>query len=113
MSQKVTKATRLRQRAQTRHATLQLDDDAASVHLSAMVTLIESKQKFRHPEKRNRPDTPVLRKPDWIRVKAPVSPGFHETHEIVRSKGLVTVCQEAGCHNDDSGRGLHTRLLVL
>jgi lipoyl synthase len=27
----------------------------------------------RHPEKAHRPDTPVLRKPDWIRVKAPTS----------------------------------------
>ena len=114
MSQKVTKATRLRQRAQTRHATLQLDDDAASVHLSAMVTLIESKQKFRHPEKRNRPDTPVLRKPDWIRVKAPVSPGFHETHEIVRSKGLVTVCQEAGCPNiGECWEKKHATMMIL
>tara|TARA_B100000949_G_scaffold79038_1_gene70507 strand:+ start:600 stop:1652 length:1053 start_codon:yes stop_codon:yes gene_type:complete len=114
MSQKVTKATRLRQRVQTRHATLQLDDDAASVHLSAMVTLIESKQKFRHPEKRNRPDTPVLRKPDWIRVKAPVSPGFHETHEIVRSKGLVTVCQEAGCPNiGECWEKKHATMMIL
>lgn len=54
---------------------------------------------FRHPEKRNRPDTPVLRKPDWIRVKAPVSKGFAETRSIVKDNKLVTVCEEAGCPN--------------
>ncbi|MEM1148526.1 MAG: lipoyl synthase [Pseudomonadota bacterium] len=64
-----------------------------------MVTLIETKLKHRHPEKRNRPDTPLLRKPDWIRVKAPTSRGYSETREIVKSKGLVTVCEEAGCPN--------------
>ncbi len=67
-----------------------------------MATLLDSRAprpKFRHPEKRNRPDTPVLRKPDWIRVKAPTSPGYRETRDIVKSRGLVTVCEEAGCPN--------------
>lgn len=54
---------------------------------------------FRHPEKRNRPDTPVLRKPDWIRVKAPVSKGYAETRAIVKENNLITVCEEAGCPN--------------
>jgi lipoyl synthase len=53
----------------------------------------------RHPEKAHRPDQPVLRKPDWIRVKAPVSPGYGETRQIVRMNGLHTVCEEAGCPN--------------
>ena len=53
----------------------------------------------RHPEKVNRPDQPSLRKPDWIRVKAPVSPGYIETRNIVRANGLHTVCEEAGCPN--------------
>jgi len=53
----------------------------------------------RHPEKAHRPDTPVARKPDWIRVKAPGSPVFRETSGIVREHGLVTVCEEAGCPN--------------
>src|SRR5215469_13184357 len=54
---------------------------------------------MRHPEKAHRPDQPSLRKPDWIRVKAPVSPGFVETQRIVRANGLHTVCEEAGCPN--------------
>ena len=53
----------------------------------------------RHPEKAARPDTPVLRKPDWIRVKAPGSPVYNETRNIVRQHGLHTVCEEAGCPN--------------
>jgi lipoyl synthase len=53
----------------------------------------------RHPEKANRPDTPVLRKPDWIRVKAPTSPGYAETSRIVREHKLHTVCVEASCPN--------------
>ncbi len=53
----------------------------------------------RHPEKAHRPDQPLLRKPDWIRVKAPVSVGYVETQRIVRANGLHTVCEEAGCPN--------------
>ena len=55
--------------------------------------------KLRHPEKRNRPDNPVPRKPDWIRVKAPTSEAYLETRNIVRESGLNTVCEEAGCPN--------------
>jgi lipoyl synthase len=54
---------------------------------------------LRHPEKRNKPDNPIQRKPDWIRVKAPTSKGYFETRDIMRSKGLHTVCEEAGCPN--------------
>jgi lipoyl synthase len=53
----------------------------------------------RHPEKAHRPDNPIQRKPDWIRVKAPGSAGWKETHAIVKENGLVTVCEEAGCPN--------------
>ena len=53
----------------------------------------------RHPEKAHRADTPILRKPDWIRVKAPTSDGYKKTREILRENRLVTVCEEAGCPN--------------
>ena len=53
----------------------------------------------RHPEKAARPDTPLLKKPGWIRVKMPGSPVYAETREIVKAHGLVTVCQEANCPN--------------
>jgi lipoic acid synthetase len=53
----------------------------------------------RHPEKAHRPDNPVLRKPDWIRVKAPTHPIYHETRRLMREQRLVTVCEEAACPN--------------
>lgn len=54
---------------------------------------------IRHPEKRNRPETPRLKKPDWIRVRAPGSKGYAETRNIIKENNLVTVCEEAGCPN--------------
>ncbi len=59
----------------------------------------EVKPELRHPEKQKRPENPILRKPDWIRVKAPGSPKWAETKEIVKAEKLVTVCEEAGCPN--------------
>lgn len=53
----------------------------------------------RHPEKAHKPDTEILRKPDWIRVKAPGSAAFAKTKSIVKEHNLVTVCEEAGCPN--------------
>jgi len=53
----------------------------------------------RHPEKANRPDNPIQRKPDWIRVRAPNHPIYHETRELMRANRLVTVCEEAACPN--------------
>lgn len=53
----------------------------------------------RHPEKQNRPDTPLLRKPEWLRVRAPGSPGYSATRTLVKEHKLVTVCEEAACPN--------------
>ena len=64
-----------------------------------MVNILDTVNKPRHPEKANRPETPLLRKPDWIRVKAPGSAIYSETQKIVRENRLVTVCEEAGCPN--------------
>ena len=68
-----------------------------------MVTVIDTLKapaaRPRHPEKAHRPDTPILRKPEWIRVKAPGSPVYTKTRRIVRENNLVTVCEEAGCPN--------------
>ena len=69
-----------------------------------MTTLIDARAEaappgLRHPEKRNRPETPVLRKPDWLRVRAPGSGVYNETKAIVKAHGLTTVCEEAACPN--------------
>jgi len=60
---------------------------------------IDTPPKLRHPEKAHRADNPVARKPDWIRVKAPTSPEYQATRQIVREHGLATVCEEAACPN--------------
>ncbi len=54
---------------------------------------------LRHPEKANRPDNPIQRKPAWIRVKAPTHPVYRETRDLMRENKLVTVCEEAACPN--------------
>ena len=46
-----------------------------------------------------RPHHHPLRKPAWIRVKAPTSAGYHDTRKLMREKGLHTVCEEAACPN--------------
>ena len=63
------------------------------------VPIVRHSEKARHPEKVNRPDNPIQRKPDWIRVRAPNHPVYHETRALMREHGLVTVCEEAACPN--------------
>ncbi|MEX2520637.1 MAG: lipoyl synthase [Paracoccaceae bacterium] len=53
----------------------------------------------RHPEKAHRADNSSPKKPAWIRVKAPSSPGYIATRNTLRENRLVTVCEEAGCPN--------------
>ncbi len=59
----------------------------------------KSAQGVRHPEKAHRADQPQLKKPDWIRVKAPGSSLWNKTQSIVKENRLVTVCEEASCPN--------------
>jgi len=53
----------------------------------------------RHPEKINKPATPLKKKPTWIRSKIFDSKIFLSTKAIVNKKKLHTVCQEANCPN--------------
>lgn len=68
-----------------------------------MVTLLNTvdgtKPRLRHPEKARLPDTPLMRKPAWIRVKAPRAQAFDGTRATMRRHGLHTVCEEAACPN--------------
>src|SRR5271154_1246324 len=66
-----------------------------------MATVIDRRGEptARHPEKQARPETPLLRKPEWLRVRAPGSAGYNATREIVKTNGLTTVCEEAACPN--------------
>jgi lipoic acid synthetase len=65
----------------------------------AIVIERSSARAARHPEKQARPDSAILPKPPWLRVTAPGSPGYGATRQIVKSHGLVTVCEEAACPN--------------
>ena len=68
----------------------------------------------RHPEKANRPDNPIQRKPDWIRVRAPNHPIYHETRALMRANGLVTVCEEAACPNiGECWSQRHATMMIL
>jgi lipoic acid synthetase len=55
--------------------------------------------KPRHPEKVNKPNNPIKKKPEWIRSKIVDSKNFFKTKQIVNQNNLVTVCQEANCPN--------------
>ena len=79
-----------------------------------MVTILDNRP-LRHPEKAGKPDTPVLRKPDWIRVRVPsATAGFHETRKILREHRLTTVCEEAACPNiAECWAGKHATMMIM
>jgi lipoyl synthase len=71
-------------------------------------------QILRHPEKAHRPDNPIPRKPDWIRVKAPVSKEYNETRLLMRELKLNTVCEEAACPNiGECWKQKHATVMIL
>ena len=74
-----------------------------SLEFAAIVTLLDRsdalKARPRHPEKARLPDTPVLPKPAWIRVRAPGAHAFDQTRAVLRGHRLATVCEEAACPN--------------
>ncbi|HEY0836921.1 MAG TPA: lipoyl synthase [Azospirillum sp.] len=78
------------------------------------MTAANSPEKLRHPEKAHRPDNPVARKPMWIRVKAPTSPEYHETRNLMRGLKLHTVCEEAACPNiGECWKHKHATFMIL
>ena len=44
-------------------------------------------------------ETPIERKPEWIRTRATMGPEYSELKGLVKAGGLHTVCEEAGCPN--------------
>ncbi len=55
-----------------------------------------------------------VRKPDWIRVKAPTSAGFAETKALMRRLTLTTVCEEAACPNiGECWTKKHATMMIL
>jgi lipoic acid synthetase len=69
---------------------------------------------LRHPEKANKPVQPAPRKPDWLRVKAPMSREYQETRELMRRLNLHTVCEEASCPNiGECWKLKHATVMIL
>ena len=57
---------------------------------------------------------PQPRKPDWIRVKAPVSKDYAETRKLMRRLNLNTVCEEAACPNiGECWANKHATVMIL
>ena len=55
-----------------------------------------------------------LKKPDWIRVKAPVSKEYQGMHDLMRRQKLNTVCEEAACPNVGECWGKrHATIMIL
>lgn len=74
----------------------------------------DNKNKVRHPEKQHKPDNPIKRKPDWIRVKAPTSPEYKELEKLMRKQKLTTVCEEASCPNiGECWKSKHAAFMIL
>lgn len=70
--------------------------------------------RVRHPEKASRPDNPIQRKPEWLRVKAPTSPEYAETRRLMRGLSLNTVCEEAACPNiGECWKKKHATFMIL
>ena len=68
----------------------------------------------RHPEKLHRPDSPIPRKPAWIRVKAPISQEYEQTRALMRRLKLNTVCEEAACPNiGECWKQKHATVMIL
>ena len=53
----------------------------------------------RHPEKINNPINQIKKKPSWIRTKIIDTQNYFKTKEVINTKKLHTVCQEASCPN--------------
>lgn len=75
---------------------------------------VENLNRVRHPEKAKNPEHEPLRKPEWIRVKAPTSEGYHQTRKLMRERSLHTVCEEAACPNiGECWAAKHATVMIL
>ncbi|WP_242901830.1 lipoyl synthase [Actinomadura terrae] len=63
-----------------------------------MTTVTPEGRKLLRVEARNS-QTPIERKPEWIKTRLKMGPQYRELINLVKSEGLHTVCQEAGCPN--------------
>src|SRR5215203_3986193 len=71
---------------------------AALPDQGARVSVVPDGRRLLRVEARNA-ETPIERKPSWIRTTAKMGPEYTALHSMVKSEGLHTVCQEAACPN--------------
>jgi lipoic acid synthetase len=74
------------------------ESPVAGVRLTGVTVVQPEGRRLLRIEARNA-ETPIERKPPWIKVKARMGPEYSELKGLVRREGLHTVCEEAGCPN--------------
>src|SRR5262249_34047779 len=90
-----------------------LPPTAARSTYSSMTAASEAAA-LRHPEKADNPVQPAPRKPEWLRVKAPMSREYQETRDLMRRLNLHTVCEEAACPNiGECWKQKHATVMIL
>ena len=85
---------------------------AAAVAVKVMSALAPEGRKMLRLEVRNA-QTPIERKPPWIKTRLRTGPAYTELKELVRREGLHTVCEEARCPNLAECWGHGTATLML
>ena len=68
----------------------------------------------RHPEKHKNIPSYSIKKPDWLKVKAPSSDNWKNIKKLMNSKSLITVCEEAACPNiGECWSKKHATMMIL
>ena len=69
---------------------------------------------IRHPEKQKNISSVSLKKPEWLKVRAPSSNNWKKVKNLMESKKLVTVCEEAACPNiGECWSKKHATMMIL
>ena len=69
---------------------------------------------IRHPEKQKNNSSISVKKPDWLKVRAPTSDNWRKVKDLMKSKKLVTVCEEAACPNiGECWSKKHATMMIL
>ena len=69
---------------------------------------------LRHPEKQKNPSSYSVKKPEWLKVRAPSSDNWKKVKNLMDTKKLVTVCEEAACPNiGECWSKKHATMMIL
>ena len=69
---------------------------------------------LRHPEKQKNPSSYSVKKPEWLKVRAPSSDNWKKVKNLMNTKKLVTVCEEAACPNiGECWSKKHATMMIL